>query len=240
MHNLASLVFHFHFFLRVTGRQEGIDLGQNVECDLVRIDFAGDHFVGDDLRDLTSEFIDRFRTRARNSLVTRSKNARNAERLVQRIKGHERDGGGAIRIRDNALVQLYVRGVNFRHDERNIRVLPERAGIIDDHAANLRGDGREFLRDAAAGAEERDVDSLECIFSEFLHRELRAFVGHGFARGTSGGQQGEFADRKFPLLERFNHFHADGASGTDNGNMRSPVHKKGVEYRARSANDKRH
>ena len=65
-----------------------------------------------------------------------------------------------------------VARVDFRNHERDGIVHAEGAGIIDDHAAGFRGDRREFLGDAAAGAEQRDVDALECIFGQFLDRDL--------------------------------------------------------------------
>ena len=49
MHDLAALVLHLHFFLGVTVRQERIDVRQDVESDLVRIDFSGGRLAFDDL-----------------------------------------------------------------------------------------------------------------------------------------------------------------------------------------------
>jgi hypothetical protein len=129
-------------------------------------------------------------------------------------------------------VLFHIGCINFRHDERDIRVHAEGAGIINDYATGLRGDRSEFLRDAAAGTEECDVDAFESVFGEFPHRQLRALERHRLARRTGRGKQGQFADGKFTLFQRLDHFHADSARRADHSNMGSAVHKRGGNIRA--------
>ena len=83
------------------------------------------------------------------------------EHLVQRVKRHERDGGRAIGVGDDARVQFHVGRVDFWDDQRHRVVHTERTGVVDHHATRLRRDGRELFRDAAASTEQRDVDPLE-------------------------------------------------------------------------------
>ena len=86
---------------------------------------------------------------------------------MQRVQRHEGDGRGAIGVGDDALVLLDVGGIDFRHDERHRFVHAEGAGVIHDHATGLGGDGCEFLGDAAARAEQRNVNARERILGEF-------------------------------------------------------------------------
>ena len=149
------------------------------------------------------------------------------ECLVQRKQRHQRDGRRAVRIGDNALVPPNVAGVHFRDDQRHGVIHAERARIIDHYAAGFDGDGRKFLRNGAAGAEERDVNPFEGILGQFRHGHGLAAKGQCLADGAGRGEQGQFAHRKIPLLQRFEHFDADGARRADDCHMRLCIHKRG-------------
>ena len=138
---------------------------QHVEGDLVRIDLACDRLALDDLVHLPLQFRDGLGAGAGHGLVAGGEDALAAERLVQRIERHQRDGRGAVRVGDDALVPLHVRRVDLRHHQRHVVVHAEGAGIVHHHAAGLGGDGRKLLRDAAAGAEQRDVDARERVLA---------------------------------------------------------------------------
>ena len=79
MHDLAAFVFHFHFFLGVAIGQEGIDMGQDIERDLVRIDLAGDGLAVHDLLHLAAQFFDGLGAGARDRLVTRGEDPLDVE-----------------------------------------------------------------------------------------------------------------------------------------------------------------
>ena len=64
---------------------------------------------------------------AGNSLVTGGKYPLDSKRVMQRIERHQRDGRGAIGIRDDSLVVLQVRGIDFGNDQRDIIVHSEGA-----------------------------------------------------------------------------------------------------------------
>ena len=118
---------------------------QHVEGDLMRIYFQRHRLLVDDLADLTFEFFQRLRACAGHGLIAGGKNPFHAERLMQWIQRHERDGCGAIRIGEDAFVFLHVSGIDLRHDERHVRVLAERAGVVHHHATGFGCDGRELF-----------------------------------------------------------------------------------------------
>jgi hypothetical protein len=195
------------------------------------VDFARDSLIPDDLSDLAPQLFNRLRASAGDCLVTGGKNSADAEGLVQRIKRHQSDGSRTIRIGNDAFVQLHIGRVNFRDDERHVRVHAESAGVINHDTTGLGGDRTELFGNAAAGAEQSDVDPFERVFGQLLNRQLDALEWHGLASGAGGGEQCEFANGKFALLERLDHFHANSASRAHNCNMRSPIHKKGLKYK---------
>ncbi len=67
----------------------------------------------------------------------------------------------------------------------------------------LDRDGREFLRDAAARAEERDVNAGERILRQFRYGDVLAFELQRFASRAGGSEQGELAHRKISFFPAF-------------------------------------
>ena len=157
---------------------------QYVKSNLVRINFFGDGFAVHNLLDLPLQLCDRLRAGSRNRLVARSKNSFYKKCLVQGIERHQGDGRSAIRVGDDAVMQFDVGSVNFRNHQRDFFIHPERARIIDHHATGFGGQGREFFRDAAAGAEQRDVDPAERIPGQLFDGDLFPAKCQLLAHGT--------------------------------------------------------
>ena len=75
---------------------------QNVERDRMGINFGHcGKFCAADF-DLAFQFRDRARAAPGNGLITGGKNTPDTKGAMQRIKRHERDRRGAIRIRDQS------------------------------------------------------------------------------------------------------------------------------------------
>ena len=103
----------------------------------------------------------------------------------------------------------------------------ERARVVHHHAAGLGRDGRELLRDAAAGAEQRDVDALERILGQFLHRDVLRRLNFSFLpTERAEASKRQLAHREIALLQRLDHLDADGARRTDHCHMRIAIHKR--------------
>ncbi len=225
VHDFASFVLHFHFLLGVAIGEEGIDVGKDVKGDLVGIDFAGDGLASHDLADLAFEFLDGLGAGAGDGLVAGGENAGAVEGLVEGVKGHEGDGRGAVGVGDDAVVLGDVGGVDLGDDEGDVGVHAEGAGVIDDDATGLGGEGCELAGDAAAGAKEGDIDAGERVRFEFLDGDCLSLEGEGFADRTGGGQEGELAKGEATPFERLDHLEADGARCTDDCHVRIAIHK---------------
>ena len=143
-----------------------------------------------------------------------------AERLVQRSERHQRDDGRAVRVRDD-VARMVFRGfrIDFRHDQRHVRIHPEGGRIVDHHRAGGSGGGAEFLGNPAARAEERDVHVVKRIMREFLDDDFLAAEFHLFPGGTRRSQKLQLAERKIPLFKAKEHFHADGTRRANNRHM---------------------
>ena len=194
----------------------------------MRVDFAGHRFAAHDLADLLFQLFDGLGAGAGNSLVARGEDALHTEGLVQRVQGHQANGGGAVRVGDDALMRGHVGRVDLGNHQRDGRVLAEVAGVVDHHAAGLdRGRG-VVARNRSAGAEESDVDPGERIMGQLFDGDFSAPEGELFADRAGRGQQGQFADRKVAALQGPDHLDANGTGGTDHGHMGTALHKVGA------------
>lgn len=219
--DLPALVEHFHLFPGVAVFGEDIDLRDDIECDLTRVDFRGKRGAGGDGADLLLKFDDTAGTGAGNRLVGGGDHGFEAEGIVERGEGHQGDDGGAVRIRDDVpgTVGSGVR-INFRDYERDIPVHAEGGGIINDHGTGGGGVGSELRGDATSRAEQGDINIGKRVRGEFLDPDFRAAESDFFPGGTGGGKKGESAEFKIPLLEAKQHFRAHGSRGSDNCNAR--------------------
>jgi hypothetical protein len=199
---------------------------QHIEGNLVRIDFLGDWLPLYGLVDLALQFFDRLGAGPRHRLVTRRENAGHPKSLVQRIQRHQRDGRRAVRVGDYPAVQFDIARIDFRDHQRHGVIHAESARIIHHHATGLDRDGSEFLRNAAAGAEQGDVDPFKCVFGEFLDRDGFTPERQSFAGRPRRRQQRQFTDRELTFLQGFDHLDADGSRRTDHGYMRFWTHTK--------------
>ena len=77
------------------------------------------------------------------------------------------------------------------------------------------GGGRELLRDAGAGREQRDVDALEGLGDGLADLERPTVDRDGPTGRSPGGEQPQVSDRELPLVEDLDHRPTDGAGGTD-------------------------
>ena len=89
---------------------------------------------------------------------------------MKRIQRHQRNRGCAIWIRDNTALLPRIFRIDFRNNERHMRLHPEGRGIVDHDGVGLAGDWHKLARDVAAGAEKGDVDIIERTLAEFLDR----------------------------------------------------------------------
>ena len=171
MHDLASLILHFHFFFRVAALEENIDVRQHVERDGVRINFrqglsvlsaTGRTRRGEGGRfDLFFQFIDCARTAARDGLITCCEDAANPKCAMQRVNCHQRNCGRAIRIGNETAMFLYILPVDLWNNQWNVRIHSENRRVIDHNRAPFAGSRDEFSGSLSARAEKCDVNVVE-------------------------------------------------------------------------------
>ena len=131
---------------------------------------GGRRLFADVGRGLLVQFMQALLTGPRDRLVGADDHSPDPEGVVQGFQGHDHLDGRAIGVGDDALVLGDVVRIDLGDDQRNLRVHPEGARIVDDHRAGLRGDRAELPRDRSGRARKDDVDALERRGNERLDR----------------------------------------------------------------------
>jgi len=215
VHDAAAFVFHFHLLFRVAGVEEGIDLRDDIEGDLVRENFLLDRFVAGDGVGLVAEFVDGAGSGAGYGLVGRGEDALHAKSSVERVQGHERDGRGAIRIRDDAAMAFHIVAIDFRNDERHLGNHAERRGVVHHNGTAIHSGLGVVAGDSAAGAEKGDVDIAEGVEGEGFDLERLPAKLKRLARRARRGEEAEVGDGEVAALHHAEHFHSDGSGRAD-------------------------
>ena len=156
------------------------------------------------------------RAAARRCLIGGDDQAPDGISLVHRPERHQRGDGGAVGIGDDTFMILQAMGVDFRHYQRNGRIGAEGRGIVDHHRTGFHRDGRILPGDAAAGGEQRDIDTVEGILLQFFNCQLLATEGLLLTGRTRRGQQLQRRQRYAPAFQAADKFTAHCAGGADN------------------------
>ena len=218
--DLLGLHHHLPFFLGETGIQEDINVGNDVEGDLLGEASLRDRVGHEHGPGLGEQLVHRLFSGARHRLIGRDHDPLDDRQVMQRLQRQHQLGGGAVGIGDDALGNLVQRlGVHFGHHQRHAAVHAPGAGVIN-HDAALGGDlGRPFLGDGAAGAHQDNVGALEVVMLQRLGLEVVIAKGDIAAHRAGGGQRHHLGNGKLALRQDLQHLAPDIAGGADDGNF---------------------
>ena len=147
LEDFLRLPDHLHLFARVAIVLEGVDVGNGVKGNLLGIHLALRRLTVQKARRLPRQLFNGRFAGTGYRLVRGHVNALDTHGIVDRLQGHQHLDRGAIGVGDNALlVEIGDRmGVDFRDNQRHVRVHTPVAGIVNHHRAGL-GSLRGVLR----------------------------------------------------------------------------------------------
>ena len=142
--------------------------------------------------------------------------AGNAYFVVQRLQSHQHLDGGTIGVGDDvAIAKIGQRiRVHFRDHQRDIFVVTEAGGVVDDDAAVFGSNRRPLGRDLGTGGEECDLHLAPVKLLHIEDLEVLAAKAHGITGAAAGSQRVEGRYRKFALFQDLDHRLTHGAAGT--------------------------
>ncbi len=192
---------------------------QQVEGDLVRVNFFDHLAVLRPSAGLLLQLGDPGRPTARDGLVSRCDDRLQAKGLVQRVKPHQRDDRRAIRIGDDALVRESRIRIDFRNHQGYLRIHPESRAIIDHDTAALGGLLPKKFRLRGPRTEDAGIQPLETLRSRFLYRPGLVSVGLRLTSRAGRGEQAQFRQREIPLVKKTNEFLTDCAGRSEDSDF---------------------
>ena len=153
---------------------ERLDLGQDVESDLVRIDRGARPRGPRAARPLARASPRRPRGRCPKSTGRWRRHPLDTGGVVDRLECHDHLHRRAVRVGDDAVVARQVIGVDLGDDQRHALVHAPGARVVDDDGSPPRRTRSPFGRDRAAGREESEVESLDRVGIECANLERAA------------------------------------------------------------------
>ena len=179
---------------------------------------------------------------ARSGLVGRHHHASDGRQIVQRLQSHHHLNGGAVRVRDNAVVPGHILRIHLGHYQRHVLVHAEGAGVVDHHGAGGGNRLAHGLGHAGTRREQGNVYALEGLGGHLLHGQLAgghqaaALEGHLLARRTGTGQRTHLSRREINVVQHTQKLLPHRTRGTSHrhngirGNFFRPSHCKFLSF----------
>ena len=168
--------------------------------------------------DLVVKGVDSGLAGAGRGLVRGDDQLGQAELRVQRAHRDDHGQCRAVGIRDDPLGPVAYRpGVDLGHDEGDVRVHPECAGVVDGYRAPLGGNRRPLRRDVVGNVEHRDVDAVEDLRRERQNFDVLATHRQPASCRPRRRHQSDLAPYILAGREQVAHDCADGTGRADDG-----------------------
>mmetsp|Transcript_38760 Transcript_38760/g.87997 ORF Transcript_38760/g.87997 Transcript_38760/m.87997 type:complete len:274 (-) Transcript_38760:56-877(-) len=201
--DLFQLPGHLHLLLRVAVLLEGVDLGDDVEGQLVREEFRrGDLPRGRELLDASLELGHALRASPARSLVGRHDDLLEAVLLVKRPQGHGADRRGAVRVGHQGSLGVLSSVDLWHHQGHRVRVPPSRRVV--DHASVLRPSadlGRPLRGEVAGHGQEAHLALLRGLERELLHGNVPELLRLHHRAGGALGEEAHLLSGEVAVLK---------------------------------------
>ncbi len=109
--------------------------------------------------------------------------------------------------------------IDLGHHQRDVVLVAELGGVVDDDAAGRGGLGRVLARHLAAGGEQADLRAREIERGDVDHRDVPAAKLHAFAERAVAGERQQLGHREVAFLEHADHHVAHEAGGSEHATL---------------------
>ena len=217
MHDFASLVLHFHFLAGVALELFTANLGNQVEGNLVREHLGLIAFALQQRLHFAHQLHRAACAGTGNSLIGGGSHGADGADGIEGIDGCDGDNGGAVGVRDDAVMVLHILGVDFGNHQGYIFIQPEGGGVVNKDSTGLYDGGGETLGNVVFRCTQHDVHALKGIIAGFLDGHFLALEGYGLAGRAGRGQRNQLAHGKIPFGQNLHHFLSYRTGGTQDG-----------------------
>ena len=151
--NFLGLNHHLPLFLGRAVFHEGVDVGDDVEGNLLGKSLRLDLVIDVDALGLGPQLVHGRLATAGHRLIGRTVHALDLGTIMDRLERHHQLDGRTVRVGNDALLGHTIERfrVHFRYDQGDIRVHAPGRGVVDDNGARSRDFRRPFARRIATG-----------------------------------------------------------------------------------------
>jgi hypothetical protein len=170
---------------------------------------------------LAEQLVDRLLAGAGDRLVGRDDEPLDPGRVVDRLQRDDHLHGRAIRVGDDPAVAVERVRVDLGDDERHVVGHAPLRRVVHDDGARLDEARGPLAGGRAAGAEDREVESLDRLVVQGLHDQAAVELAPGRALGR---ERDDLADREGAFAQEAQHDAADLSGGADDGDAVAVAH----------------
>ena len=177
----------------------------------------GDGFAGKNLPILLLQFCHGCRSGTAGALIACHPYAPDVTQLFDGLQSHHHHNRRAVGIGyDIARTVQCIGGIDLRHDEGDIIVHTERAGVVDHDCPVLRDGLCILTRDTATCRDECHIHIAEgIIVLQLLHFYLSSAIFIHLPGTSLTAKEFQFVDRERPLCQHPQELLPHGAARTD-------------------------
>ena len=217
MENAAALILHFHLLVGVAVLQLIADMGDDIQGNLGGEGAAYGLFPGGKGLHLVFQLHQSCLTCPGYGLIGAGHHGLDGGEPGDTGHGHQRDDGGAVGVRDDALILEGVLAVDLRHHQGDLRVKAESGAVVDIDRTAFDDSGGKLSGHAVFHRAQHKIHALEAALRGLLNGHVLTVEldGASCASGAGKGQQLLYGNVVF--LQNLQHLLAYGAGGAENG-----------------------
>ena len=158
-HYFLSLPHHFHFFLGVAVILKNVDVRQDIESNLLRVNLTFNIFCIQQVGCLFGKLFNSLLTRPGDRLIGADVDALDTNSIIDRLQRHQHLDSGTVGVGDDAvflIVGNFFR-IDLGHHQRNLVVVAVLGGVVDHHTSGSRRLGCVFPGYRSPGRKQADL-----------------------------------------------------------------------------------
>jgi hypothetical protein len=118
---------------------------------------------------------------------------------MQGLQGQHHLRGRTVGAGNDSLCIERSLGIDFGHDESDVRIHPPVAGFVNHSAAGFDSGREEFGRRFIRSAADEQIDALEAVMRQFFDRDLFTGKIDNLPGAAGGGQEAKVLCRELPF-----------------------------------------
>ena len=188
MENFSSFILHLHFFAGVSHFIKTADLRNQIADDrMLKYFWLTDFFIVGHFFHLCVQFANTADTGTADRLICRNDHALCVIKPMQRRQCNQSDDRRAVWIGNDAVMGKGVLRIDFRNDQRDIRIQTVCAAVVDDNSSFFGCSGQKTFGNIIFGCPKDNINIVKALFCCFFDRDRLSLKVQRFAGTAAAG-----------------------------------------------------